>query len=236
MMSLLTVEKINTFYDVFQAIFDVSLALDPAQVVCLLGRNGAGKTTTLNSIVGLNPPRSGKVIFRGAEITGNKPYRVARLGIGYVPETRWIFPDLTVEENLELGDRQRDKKRYAAKLTKVFGLFPRLEALKQHMGGKLSGGEQQMLTIARTLMAEPELLLLDELTTGLAPIVVNLLKRQIATLKREGLTMLLTEQNALFALDISDRAYVIDKGTIVYTGEVESLKGAPHIMKEYLGV
>ncbi len=235
-MPLLTVDHINTFYDVFQAIFDVSLVLERGEVVCLLGRNGAGKTTTLNSIAGLNPPRSGRVLFMGTDITGRKPYRIARLGMGYVPETRLIFPDLTVVENLELGHRQRDKRQLAGKLGHMFELFPRLESLKHHLGGRLSGGEQQMLTIARSLMGEPELLLLDELTTGLAPIVVQLLKTQVAALKQGGLTILLTEQNALFALDVSDRGYVMDKGTIVYDGLMKDLKDESRIMMDYLGV
>jgi branched-chain amino acid transport system ATP-binding protein len=235
-MPLLEVSRINAFYGVFQAVFDVSLALERGDVVCLLGRNGAGKTTTLSAIAGLNPPRSGKVQFGGEDITGRKPYQVARLGIGLVPENRLIFPDLTTLENLELGCRNIDKGTSDERLKKIFELFPRLESLKDHRGGNLSGGEQQMLTIGRTLMGAPELLLMDELTTGLAPIVVQLLKTQIKRLKEENQTILLTEQNALFALDISDRAYIIDKGAIVYEGTVNELKENEQLMREYLGV
>ncbi len=236
MSSLLEIDRINTFYDVFQAIFDVSMSLDQGEVVCLLGRNGAGKTTTLSSIVGLNPPRSGRVTFKGQDITGKKPYQIARLGIGFVPENRSIFPDLTVRENLELGNRNRDKKVGAERLGKTYALFPRLKDLEDHLGGNLSGGEQQMLTIGRSLMGDPELLLLDELTTGLAPIIVQLLKARINKLKEDKYTILLTEQNALFALDVSNRAYLIDKGTIVYQGTVDKLRQNEQLMKEYLGV
>jgi branched-chain amino acid transport system ATP-binding protein len=232
----LEVNKINTFYDVFQAVFDVSLSIEKGEVVCLLGRNGAGKTTTLSSIVGLNPPKSGSVKFQGVELKGKKSYEIARMGIGFVPENRWIFSELTVKDNLELGCRKKSSKQVADALERIYALFPRLKDLGNRAGGTLSGGEQQMLTIARTLMGEPELLLLDELTIGLAPIIVQLLKRQIEKLKSEHLTILLTEQNALFALDVSDRAYVIDKGAIVYEGTVPSLRRNQQLMTKYLGV
>jgi branched-chain amino acid transport system ATP-binding protein len=232
----LEVNKINTFYDVFQAVFDVSLSIEKGEVVCLLGRNGAGKTTTLSSIVGLNPPKSGSVKFQGVELKGKKTHEIARMGIGFVPENRWIFSELTVKDNLELGCRKKSSRQVADSLERIYALFPRLKDLRNRAGGTLSGGEQQMLTIARTLMGEPELLLLDELTIGLAPIIVQLLKRQIEKLKSEHLTILLTEQNALFALDVSDRAYVIDKGAIVYEGTVPSLRGNQELMTKYLGV
>ena len=235
-MPFLDVRRINTFYDVFQAIFDVSLSLDQGQVVCLLGRNGAGKTTTLSTIVGLNPARSGTVLFRSTDITRRKPYQIARLGIGFVPENRWIFTDLTVRENLALGDRTVIPKRVDDKFEKVYELFPQLKVLEKHLGGNLSGGEQQMLTIGRALMGEPELLLMDELTIGLAPIVIQLLKTRIRRLKEEKQTILLTEQNALFALDVSDRAFVIDKGSIVYHGTVNQVRQDRELMKGYLGV
>jgi len=232
----LEVNKINTFYDVFQAVFDVSLCLEKGEVVCLLGRNGAGKTTTLSSVVGLNPPKSGSVKFKGVELKGKKSHEIARMGIGFVPENRWIFSELTVKDNLELGCRKKTSRQVSAALERIYSLFPRLKGLMNRTGGTLSGGEQQMLTIARTLMGEPKLLLLDELTIGLAPMVVQLLKRQIEKLKSERLTILLTEQNALFALDVSDRAYVIDKGAIVYEGTVPSLRANQEMMTKYLGV
>jgi branched-chain amino acid transport system ATP-binding protein len=210
----LEVSEINTFYDVFQAIFDVSLGLEKGEVVCLLGRNGAGKTTTLSSIAGLSTPK----------------------GIGFVPENRWIFSELTVKDNLELGCRKKTSKQVSTALERVYTLFPRLKDLTNRTGGTLSGGEQQMLTIARALMGDPQLLLLDEMTIGLAPIVVQLLKHQIQKLKAERLTILLTEQNALFALDVSDRSYVIDKGTIVYEGTAQSLRENQELMTKYLGV
>jgi branched-chain amino acid transport system ATP-binding protein len=232
----LEVSNINTFYDVFQALFDVSLSIERGEVVCLLGRNGAGKTTTLTSIVGLNAPRSGSVRFKNEEVKGRKPYEIVRMGIGFVPEKRWIFNDLTVKDNLELGCRKKTSRQISAALEKMFSLFPRLKELMDRAAGTLSGGEQQMLTIARSLMAEPELLLLDELTIGLAPLVVQMLKNQIEVLKSEKLTILLTEQNALFALDVSDRAYLIDKGAIVYEGRVEDLRRNQRVMSAYLGV
>jgi branched-chain amino acid transport system ATP-binding protein len=214
----------------------VSMQVDSGEIVCLLGRNGAGKTTTLSSIVGLNKARSGSIKFKGEELSGKEPYQIARKGISMVPENRLIFTDLTVKENLEMGARNKSRKAFRDKLERMYELFPRLEQLEDRMGGDLSGGEQQMLTIARSLMGDPELLLLDELSIGLAPIVIQLFKRQIMKLREEKLTILLTEQNALFALDISDRAYVIDKGGIVYHGSVEDLRTRKELMREYLGV
>jgi len=233
---LLEVKAIDTFYGIFQAVFRVSLALDPGEVVCLLGRNGAGKTTTLTSIVGLNKPKSGSIYYKGEEITGKKPYQIVRQGIGFVPENRWIFSELTVRENLELGLRKRERGALGSALEKVYGLFPKLKTLENHPGGTLSGGEQQMLTVGRTLMGSPELILLDEPTAGLAPIVAQLLGDQIRRLKEEKHTLLLAEQNALFAMDISDRAYVIDKGSVVYEGRVKELQEDRAMMREYLGV
>jgi branched-chain amino acid transport system ATP-binding protein len=232
----LEVSEINTFYDVFQAIFDVSLGLEKGEVVCLLGRNGAGKTTTLSSIAGLSTPKSGSIKFDGVEVRGKRTYEIARMGIGFVPENRWIFSELTVKDNLELGCRKKTSKQVSTALERVYTLFPRLKDLTNRTGGTLSGGEQQMLTIARALMGDPQLLLLDEMTIGLAPIVVQLLKHQIQKLKAERLTILLTEQNALFALDVSDRSYVIDKGTIVYEGTAQSLRENQELMTKYLGV
>ena len=232
----LEVSEINTFYDVFQAIFDVSLGLEKGEVVCLLGRNGAGKTTTLSSIAGLSAPKSGSIKFDGTEVRGKRTYELARMGIGFVPENRWIFSELTVKDNLELGCRKKTSKQVSTALERVYTLFPRLKDLTNRTGGTLSGGEQQMLTIARALMGDPQLLLLDEVTIGLAPIVVQLLKHQIEKLKAERLTILLTEQNALFALDVSDRSYVIDKGTIVYEGTAQSLRQNQELMTKYLGV
>jgi len=232
----LEVRNISAFYDVFQALFDVSLHLEKGEVVCLLGRNGAGKTTALSSIVGLNAPRSGIVKFKDVQVQGKKPHEITRMGIGFVPEKRWIFNELTVRDNLELGCRKKTSRQVSDALEKTFNLFPRLKDLLHRTGGTLSGGEQQMLAIARALMGEPELLLLDELTIGLAPIVVQMLKQRIEVLKSEKLTILLTEQNAVFALDVSDRAYVIDKGTIVYDGSVADLRGNHDLMSAYLGV
>jgi branched-chain amino acid transport system ATP-binding protein len=233
---LLVVEEIDTYYGIFQAIFKVSLGLDKGEVVCLLGRNGAGKTTTLTSIIGLNPPKSGSVTYKDQEITAKKPYQIVRLGIGFIPEDRWIFSELTVRENLELGSRKTERENSRIGLERVYELFPQLKTLANQNGGTLSGGEQQMLTVGRTLMGNPELILLDEPTAGLAPLVAQLLGDQIRKLKEEGLTILLTEQNALFAMHISNRAYVIDKGAIVYEGDVARLRENEEMMKEYLGV
>jgi branched-chain amino acid transport system ATP-binding protein len=230
---LLKVKEIDTFYDIFQAIFKVSLDVQEKEVVCLLGRNGAGKTTTLSSIVGLNRPRSGSVQFKGREIAGLKSYQIVQLGIGFVPEHRWIFSDLTVKENLELGWRVKKQKDM---FDEIYQLFPKLKDLQNQKGGNLSGGEQQMLTIARTLMGEPELLLLDEPTAGLAPVIVQSLANKIRELKEKGLTILLTEQNADFALSIADRAYAIDKGSIVYEGTADHWKKNEDLMQRYLGV
>jgi branched-chain amino acid transport system ATP-binding protein len=232
----LEVKAIDTFYGIFQAIFAVSLNLDQGEVVSLLGRNGAGKSTTLRSVVGLSRPSSGSVHFKGEEICGKKPYQIARKGIGFVPENRWIFSDLTVKENLDLGLRKKDRQSMVTALEKVYGLFPKLKTMENRLAGTLSGGEQQMLTVGRTLMGNPECVLLDEPTAGLAPIVAQLLGDQIRKLKDEQYTLLMAEQNALFAMDISDRAYVIDKGAIVYEGRVDELKQNREMMREYLGV
>ncbi len=230
---LLSVREIDAYYDIFQATFKVSLNVQEKEVVCLLGRNGAGKTTTLSSIIGLNRPRSGSVLFKGREIVGLKSYQIVQSGIGFVPEHRWIFSDLTVKENLELGWRERKRKDM---FEEIYQLFPQLKDLQSHKGGNLSGGEQQMLTIARTLMGKPTLLLLDEPTAGLAPVVVQALANKIRQLREKGLTILLAEQNAAFALTISDRAYAIDKGSVVHEGTADHWIKNEDLMQRHLGV
>lgn len=233
---ILEVEKINTYYGVSHILFDVSLQIDRGETVVLLGRNGAGKTTTLKSIMGLVPPKTGSIKFRGKPITGKPAYRIARLGIGFVPEDRIIFPHLTVRENLELAKKPPRNGGGEWTIENVFEHFPVLEEFADRKGGTLSGGEQQMLTIARTLMGNPELLLLDEPTEGLAPIIVKMMGELIAQVKKQGVTVLLSEQNVKFSLKITDRAYIIDNGAIHYQGETEELRENDEIKKRYLAV
>jgi branched-chain amino acid transport system ATP-binding protein len=233
---LLRVENIHTYYGLSQVLFDVSLEIDKGEVVVLLGRNGAGKTTTMVSVMGLNPPKKGKVTYKGQDITGMSPYKVARLGIGFVPEDRRIFPDLTVEANLDVGRMNSQKKSNPWTPERVYQIFPVLGKFAKRRGGTLSGGEQQMLTIARTLMGNPEVILLDEPSEGLAPLVVRMLGEFIHVLKKEGVTVLLSEQNVKFALKHSDRAYIVDKGTIKYQGTIAQLEKDEEIKKQYLAV
>jgi len=233
---ILEVQTIDTFYGVFQALFGVSLSLDAGEVVCLLGRNGAGKTTTILSLIGLTPPRRGKVIFAGEDLTGQPAHMIARKGIGFVPEDRRIFPDLSVVENLELAAKRGRNGRHEWTVDKVLRVFPALEPLQHRKGGLLSGGEQQMLTIGRALMGNPDLLLLDEPSAGLSPLVVKMLGAQIRSLQAEGETILLAEQNADFALKLADRAYVIDKGAICYAGTAREILADERIRREYLAV
>jgi branched-chain amino acid transport system ATP-binding protein len=227
---MLEIKGIHTFYGLSHILFDVSLAVQAGQVVCLLGRNGAGKTTTLKSVMGITPPRSGRIVFKGEDITGSAPYRMARKGIGYVPDDRRIFADLTVGENLEIAARKSgsgdgwDEK-------KIYQLFPALGDITQRKGGLLSGGEQKMLAIARALMTNPEFLLLDEPTEGLAPVMVKTLQETIRTLKDAGFTVLLAEQNVRFTLDLSDYGYIIDNGRIRYQGTVEELTGNEEVKR-----
>src|SRR6266508_4452669 len=220
---VLAVEEVFTSYGLSQVLFGVSLDVAAGECVCLLGRNGVGKTTTIRSIMGLTPARQGRVVWKGRNIAGRQPYEIAALGIGFVPEDRRIFADLTVWENLDVAARSRGGAS-AWTLERVFGLFPKLRELMNRQGGFLSGGEQQMLTIARTLMGNPELLLLDEPSEGLAPLVVDHLKEQIGRLKREGLTILLAEQNVEFSLALADRVYVLEKGSIRFSGPAERLR------------
>ena len=232
---LLEVQGINTYYGLSHILFDVSIQVERGEVVVLLGRNGAGKTTTMRSIMGLTPPKTGKVIFDGKDVTGVAPYKVARIGIGFVPEDRRIFPDLTVRANLDVGLR-KTKGKTSWTIDRIYQLFPRLKELANRRGGNLSGGEQQMLTIARTLMGSPDLILLDEPSEGLAPIIVKALGEFIDLLKREGTTVLLSEQNVKFSLKHSDRAYIVDNGHIKYQGTIEELEKDEDVKKRYLAV
>jgi branched-chain amino acid transport system ATP-binding protein len=232
----LEVEKINTFYGLSHILFDVSLEVGQGEVVVLLGRNGAGKTTTMRSIMGLTAPKSGAVKFNGRQITGLAPYKVARTGIGFVPEDRRIFPDLTVHANLEVGFQKRKGRTNKWTYDRVYEVFPRLKDLANRRGGNLSGGEQQMLTIARTLMGDPDLVLLDEPSEGLAPIIVKGLGEFIDLIKEEGMTILLSEQNVKFSLKHSDRAYIVDNGHIKYHGGIQELARDEEVKKRYLAV
>lgn len=232
---ILEVQDINTFYGTSHILFDLSLSVDGGEIVCLLGRNGAGKTTTMRSIMGLTRPQSGSVQFHGEEIRGRPPYYIAQKGMGYVPDNRLIFPDLTVRENLELAYKvpeNFDGEPWT--VNRIYDLFPLLKTLDKRLGGYLSGGEQQMLTLGRTLMGNPDLLLLDEPVEGLAPLVVKDLGEQILKLKEMGETILFSEQNVRFAIMTAERAYVIEKGRIRYQGSIEELSANEEIKKEYL--
>ena len=225
MTSCLELSGVHAHYETSHILFDVSLQVNPGESVCLLGRNGAGKTTTLKSIMSLAPASAGSISFNGVELVGRPSYDIARLGIGYVPDERLIFPDLTVRENLEIAiKRGADGAPAPWTVDRIYELFPVLAPLDARLGGYLSGGEQQMLTIGRTLMGNPSLLLLDEPVEGVAPVVVQELTRKIKALKTMGLTILFAEQNMHFATQISDRAYVIEKGHIRFQGRWPSLR------------
>lgn len=230
---MLEIEEIHTYYGLSHILFGVSLQVNPGEVVCLLGRNGAGKTTTLKSIMGLTPPRQGTIKFKGELITGRAPYLLARRGMGFVPDDRRIFGDLSVGENLEIAVKKGAKSEGWAK-EKVYTLFPALKNIEDRKGGCLSGGEQKMLAIARALMGNPELLFLDEPTEGLAPSLVRALEEQIILLRKTGLTVLLAEQNVRSTLRLSDRGYIIDNGHIRYHGSIEELRENEEIRKKYL--
>jgi branched-chain amino acid transport system ATP-binding protein len=233
--AILRVEDIYTYYGLSQVLFGVSLRVARGECVCLLGRNGVGKTTTMRSIIGLTPPRRGRVMWKGHDVAGRPPYQVARAGIGFIPEDRRIFADLTVWENLDVASRG-GRNGGGWTVERVFDLFPKLRELMNRQGGFLSGGEQQMLTIARTLMGNPELLLLDEPSEGLAPLVVEHLKEQIARLKQEGLTILLAEQNIGFSLDLADRVYVLEKGHIRFDGTARDFRDNDAVRQQYLAL
>jgi len=233
--TILTVEDIYTFYGLSQVLFGVALRVGRGECVCLLGRNGVGKTTTMRSIMGLTPPRRGRVTWKGRDITGRAPYEIARAGIGFIPEDRRIFADLTVWENLDVASRG-GRNGSGWTLERVFDLFPKLRELVNRQGGFLSGGEQQMLTIARTLMGNPELVLLDEPSEGLAPLVVEHLKEQIGRLKQDGLTILLAEQNVGFSLELANRVYVLEKGHIRFEGTAREFRDNDAVRQQYLAL
>lgn len=230
---MLEVEEIHTYYGLSHILFGVSLKVEEKTLVCLLGRNGAGKTTTMRTIIGLNPPKQGAVRFRGEDVTGLDPHLLTRKGVSYVPDDRRIFGDLTVGENLEIAIRKPRKGEGWGK-EKVYEIFPALPKIESRKGGCLSGGEQKMLAVARALMGNPELLLLDEPTEGLAPALVRSLEEQIKKLRENGLTVLLAEQNVKSALRLSDRGYIIDNGQIRYQGSIEELRANEEVRKKYL--
>ena len=233
---VLEVRDVHTAYGLSRVLFGVSLEVRAGECVCLLGRNGVGKTTTIRSIMGLTPPSAGRVVWKGTDITGWPPHRVARAGIGFVPEDRRIFADLTVWENLDVAVRAARAGGGGFSIERVFDLFPKLAELTARQGGFLSGGEQQMLTIARTLMGNPELLLLDEPSEGLAPLVGDHLREQVARLRREGLTILLAEQNVEFSLELADRVYVLEKGAIRFSGPAARLRDDEALRHELLAL
>lgn len=232
---LLQVNGINVFYAASQILFDLSLSVEKGQIVALLGRNGAGKSTTLKSIIGLVPARSGSIQLGGGRINGWPPFRISRAGIGYVPEDRQVFPEHTVEDNLLIAQKRGDGDAEWT-LERVYDVFPILAGMRGRIAGRLSGGEQQMLTIARTLMGNPDLLLLDEPSEGLAPIIVQSIGELIARLHKMGVTILMAEQNMHFCLKVATHAAVIDKGQVVYRDTIEGLKANDDVKQRYLAI
>lgn len=233
---ILDVRDVHTFYGTSHILFGVSLAVSQGETVCLLGRNGAGKSTTLRSIMGLTPPASGSIAYDGVELIGKPPYAIAKLGVGFVPDDRGIFADLTVHENLEVAETRRRPNGDAWTLERLYSAFPMLQGLRTRRGEHLSGGEQRLLSVARALLTRPRLLIFDEPAEGLSPLVVRAVRDWILRLKQSGISILLSEQNVRFAIEVSDRAYVIDKGVIRHQGTVEELRANEEIRKRYLMV
>jgi branched-chain amino acid transport system ATP-binding protein len=233
---LLTVRRLNAWYGRAHVLFDVDLDVGAGEVVALMGRNGAGKSTTMKAIMGLIVERSGEISFDGARIERLDAFRVARAGIGYVPEDRRIFTDLSVLENLDVGRRPARPGVPAWDAQRLFALFPNLGAMPQRPGGRMSGGEQQMLSVARTLMGNPRLVLLDEPSEGVAPIIVEQMADMIVELKKHGLSVLLSEQNVPFAAAVSDRAYVLEKGQVRFAGTMSALDADEEVRRQYLAV
>ncbi|HZD63888.1 MAG TPA: ABC transporter ATP-binding protein [Xanthobacteraceae bacterium] len=231
---MLDLENVNAYYGDSHILHGVSLGVKEGEVVCLLGRNGAGKTTTILTIMGYLKPRPGRIRYRGRDIAALPPYAVARLGFGFVPQERGIFPSLTVRENLTVFARATAGGRWT--LERILELFPSLRARERNLGFQLSGGEQQMLSIARALMLNPSLLLLDEPSEGLAPLIVQDIVEVLKNLKREGLAILLVEQNLRTALAVADRHHVMNKGEICFTGSSGELEGNEFVLRNYLSV
>lgn len=230
---MLEVNDIHTYYGRSHILQGVSMNLQKGEVICLLGRNGAGKTTTLRSIMGFTPPRKGSIKFEGADLAKMPPYEICRLGIGYVPQDRRIFPTLSVEDNLEVVERRVEG---GWTVEKIFCTFPILEPLKSRKGRHLSGGEQQILAVARPLMTNPKLLLLDEPSEGLAPLIVRAIEELVRSIITTGISVVLAEQNMRFAMSIAQRGYIIDKGRIHHQGTIEELKEDKEIIGKYLAV
>ena len=234
--SLLKVEQIDTFYGQSHVLQGVSLSIREGEVVCLLGRNGVGKTTTLRSVMGLTPPRSGKIFLNDSDITRKPPFQISNMGIGYMPDDRRIFPDLTLFENLELARRLSRKGGIQWTFEKIYDLFPVFIDLKDRKGTHLSGGEQKMLAIGRALMKNPHLLLLDEPSEGLAPLIVQNLIEVLSRIQGEGVTILIADQNLKFCRKTSDRGYILEKGMVQYEGAMEEIWQNEEIIKKYLVV
>jgi branched-chain amino acid transport system ATP-binding protein len=235
-MALLEVKDVHTFYGNIEALKGISIEVEEGECVTLIGSNGAGKSTTLRSISGLTPPRQGSIRFKDREITETPPQEIVSMGVALSPEGRHVFSRMTVHENLMLGAYlRRDESGINEDLERVFSLFPRLKERERQKGGTMSGGEQQMLAIGRALMAQPTLLLLDEPSMGIAPILVERIYETIAEINKQGTTILLVEQNANFALDVSKRAYVLETGAVTLTDKSEALRENPEVQKAYLG-
>jgi branched-chain amino acid transport system ATP-binding protein len=235
-MALLEIHDLHTYYGNIAALKGISLEVNDGEVVTLIGSNGAGKSTTLRSISGLTPPREGTIKFDGKEIGETAPQEIVRLGISQAPEGRRCFARMSVRENLELGAFLRRDERISGDLDRVYQLFPRLKEREKQKAGTMSGGEQQMLAIGRALMSNPRLLLLDEPAMGLAPVLVERIYETIAEINRQGTTILLVEQNATFALEVSKRGYVLETGAVALTDSSEALRENPEVQRAYLGV